>query len=175
MPEVVYLHFLVVCKFSWLHSFCLWLLENTFKRQTVMVVPWILCCFNDILISSVHVHFVNLAIIDEILLCWETGDWFSFGRCTLSIFESISSGNLWRITLCISFATILVVVPQDSLSGSCLMFWKMRVFLRLPFLMLSRSSWRIFKWFSRPTILAFNESMSLRCYSFQCSRKSEMS
>ena len=93
----------------------------------------------------------------------ETEDWFCFGRWDLSIFVSISSRDLWGITLCISFARILLVVSQDSLGDSCLMFRKMRVSLRLQFLVSSRSSWRIFKWFSRPVILAFNESMANVC------------
>ena len=35
---------------------------------------------NDILISSVNAHSVDLVIIGGILLCWETEDWFSFGQ-----------------------------------------------------------------------------------------------
>ena len=61
------------------------------------------------------------------------------------------------------FARILLVVSQDSLSDSYLMFRKMRVFFKLRFLVQSRSSWRIFKWFSRSAILSFNESVSDVC------------
>ena len=52
-----------------------------------------------VLISSVNVQSVNLAIIGGTLLCWETGDWFYFGQWALSILGSISSGDLWGITL----------------------------------------------------------------------------
>ena len=119
---------------------------------------------NDVLISSVNIQSVSLAIIGGTLLCWETGDWFSFDRWALSILDSISSRDLWGIIVCISFARILLVMSQDSLSDSWLMFQKMRVFLRFQFLVSSRSSWMIFKWFSSSTILLFNESMSKVCH-----------
>ena len=109
------------------------------RNVNYMVVPWALCCFNEWRFdSSVNVQSVNLAIIGATLLYWETGDWFSFGRWALSIWDSVSFGDLWGIIVCISFARILLVVSQDSLSESCLMFRKVRVFLRFRFLVSSR-------------------------------------
>ena len=128
-----------------------------------MFLGFFTALMNDVLISSVHVHTVSLAVIGGILLCWETEDWFSFRRWALSIFVSISSKDLWGITLIISFARIFLVVSQDSLGDSCLLFRKMRVFLRLRFLVSSRPSWRIFKWFWGSAILTFNESISNVC------------
>ena len=109
-----------------------------------MVVPWILCCFNewrfDFFSKCPICKFDNYWW--NFIMLRNRGDWFSFGRWALSILDSISSfwgSMVWGITLCISFfATILVVVSQDSLSDSCLMFRKMRVFLRLQLLVSSR-------------------------------------
>ena len=118
-----------------------------------MVLPWILYCFNkwrfDFFSKFSICTFGNYLWN---FICWGTWDWLPFGRWALSILDSISSEDLWGITICISFARILLVVSQDSLNDSCLIFRKMRVFLRLWFLVSSRSSCRIFKWFSRSTI-----------------------
>ena len=56
-----------------------------------MFLEFLTALMNDVLISSVNFQSVNLAIIGGTLLCWETGDWFSFGRWALSILDSISS------------------------------------------------------------------------------------
>ena len=75
---------------------------------------------NGIFISSVNDHSVNLVIIviGGILLCSETEHrrLVFFGWWALSVFLSISSRDLWGITLCISFARILLVVSQDSVN-----------------------------------------------------------
>ena len=138
--------------------------EYIWERWTIwLFLEHFAALMNDIFISSVNVQSVNLAIIGGTLLYWEKRDWFSFGQWAVSILDSISSGVLREITLCISFARILLVASQDSLSDSCLIFRKVRVLLKLWFVVSSRSSWRIFKWFSRSTFLLFNESMWKVC------------
>ena len=79
-----------------------------------MFLEFFAALMNDILISSVNVQSVNLAIIGGTLLCWETGDWFPFGRWALSVLNSISSEDLWGIILCISFARSFSGVPRFS-------------------------------------------------------------
>ena len=125
-----------------------------------MFLEFFALLINQILISSVNVQSVNLAIIGGTLLCWEKGDWFSFGSWAPSILYSISSGDLWGITLCISFDRILLVVSQYSLSDSCLMFWKNEGFLQA---LVSGVIQIILKWFSRSTIHLFNESVLKVC------------
>ena len=125
MPGFVYLHSSVVYELSWLHSVCLSLLENTFERHKLyIVVPWILCCFNK----------WRFDFFGKCPICKFGNYWWNFimlrnrrlvffWLASFSILDSISSGDPWRITLCISFARTLLVVFQDSLSDSCLMFW----------------------------------------------------
>ena len=125
------------CLRTFMASFCLLVTagEYIWDVNYMMVVPWILCCFNEW-----HFDFFSKCPICKLGNYWETGDWFSFGQWALSILDSISSGDLWGIILCISFARSFSGVPRFSHSDSCLMFQKMRVFLRFRFLVSPRSS-----------------------------------